>query len=398
MKKAIAMSILTPPSALRSVLFGALIGSAVLGACATDEPGIVQGVAGSSGSGDQSEAGETSAAGSGASSGASAGDGNGAAGHGATGQGEGGQGANAGSTPDGAAGEPVVGSGGTEGGTDDPSEAGAPPDDRGDGGGAGEGGGEPPVAMSCLFHTDAPPADEGAGGDGSTSPTVVVQSNAFIGSYLTDAAGRTLYTYGNDFPGDCNTAPISNCIADCLVSWPPFDAAARGLGAGLDDAAFGTITLGDGSPQTTYFGWPLYYYKSDLTQGQMTGQGKAKTWHAAEPVPPSVVIMKIGTLKYLADAAGHTLYVSAADQPGTVEDVPISNCSNECLDTFEPFHSKTLSMVTSLEPGDFEVFVRSGRGGVQIAYKGLPLYRASTDLKSGQMNGALVAGFTAAVP
>jgi len=393
MKKAIAMSILTPPSALRSVLFGALIGSAVLGACATDEPGIVQGHAGSSEPADPNSAGESGAAGEGGSNATSAG-----SGHGAVGHGEGGQGASAGSTPNGAAGEAVGGSGGTGGGIDDPSEAGAPADNQGEGGAAGEGGGEPPVAMSCLFHTDATPAVEGAGGDGSATPTIVVQSNAFIGSYLADAAGRTLYTYGNDFPGDCNTAPVSNCIADCLVSWPPFDAGARGLGAGLDDAAFGTITLGDGSSQTTYFGWPLYYYKSDLTLGQMTGQGKAKTWHAAEPVPPSIMIMKIGTLKYLADAAGHTLYVSAADQVGTGDTLPISSCAAECLDTFEPFHSKTLSMVTSLEPGDFEVFVRSGQGGVQIAYKGLPLYRASTDLKSGQMNGALVAGFTAAVP
>jgi predicted lipoprotein with Yx(FWY)xxD motif len=393
MKKATRMSILTQHSTLRSVLFGALIGSAVLAACATDEPGIDDGKAGSSDPNEHGAAGESSAAGSGGSS-SNAGSGQGAAGSGATAHGDAGQGASAGTTPSGAAGEPMVGAGGTDGGPDVPAEGGAPPEEQGGAGGSGE----PTVAMSCLFHTDAPPPVDGAGGDGSVPPTVVVQANAFLGSYLTDAAGRTLYTYGNDLPGDCNTVPISNCIADCLVSWPPFDAGARGLAAGLDDAAFGTIMLGDGSSQTTYFGWPLYYYKSDLTLGQMTGQGKAKTWHAAEPVPPSIVIMKAGTVKYLADAAGHTLYVSAADQAGTGSSDPISNCSDECLDTFEPFHSKSLSMVTSLEPSDFEVFVRHGAGGLQLSYKGLPLYRASADLKSGQMNGALVAGFTAAVP
>lgn len=394
MKKVTGMSIFTQQSALRSVVFGALVGSAVLGACATDEPGIVDGKAGSEPN-EQSSAGESSAAGSGGSAASAGATGNGATGHGAAGHGGSGQGASAGAMPDGAAGEPIA-SGGTDGGPDVTGEGGAPTQNQGEGGEAGSG--EPTVATSCIFHTDAPPPVEGAGGDGSLPPTVVVQANPFLGTYLTDAAGRTLYTYGNDLPGDCNVTPISNCVADCLVSWPPFDAGARGLGAGLDDAAFGTITLGDGSSQTTYFGWPLYYYKSDLTLGQLTGQGKAKTWHAAEPVPPSIVIMKAGTVKYLGDAMGHTLYVSAADQAGTGSSAPVSACEGECLDTFEPFHTKNLSMVTSLESSDFGVFVRHGKGGLQVSYKGLPLYRASTDTQSGQMNGATIAGFTAAVP
>jgi predicted lipoprotein with Yx(FWY)xxD motif len=251
--------------------------------------------------------------------------------------------------------------------------------------------------MSCIFHTDAPPPVEGAGG---TAPVadVVVAPSPFIGNYLTDAAGRTLYTYGNDFPGDCQTAPVSNCTADCLVSWPIFEAGARVLGAGLDDAAFGSVTRGDGLPQTTYYGWPLYYYKSDLSLGQLTGQGKAKTWHAAEVVLPEIVIMKVGTTKYLANTQGHTLYVSAADQAGTDGSDPVSTCADDCLDSFEPFHAKTLSVVTSLEASDFEVFVRKGKLGLQIAYKGLPLYLASSDVASGTMNGLEIPGFTAAVP
>jgi len=227
---------------------------------------------------------------------------------------------------------------------------------------------------------------------------VLAQPNAFVGNYLTDGAGRTLYTYGADLPGDCQTAPQSTCVADCVVSWPIFNAAERVLGAGLDDAAFGSIQRADGAVQTTYMGWPLYYYKADLTLGQLTGQGKGKTWHAAELVPPTITIMKVGTLKYLADAYGHTLYISAADTAGTLLDDPISNCGGGCLDTFEPFHEKKMSTVTSLQSQDFVVFVRQGAGGLQISYKGLPLYRAATDLKSGDMNGTAVPGFTAAAP
>ena len=252
------------------------------------------------------------------------------------------------------------------------------------------------IGHPCTFHTDAP---SGAGGAGAAAPSnVVIQPSAFVGNYLADSAGRTLYTYGADLPGDCQNPPKSTCTADCLVSWPIFEAGDRVLGTGLDDAAFGSIQREDGLWQTTYRGWPLYYYKTDLTLGQMAGQGKGKIWHVAEAVLPSVTIMKAGTLKYLADVDGRTLYVSAADQAGTVQDDPISNCAGACLDTFEPFHEKNFSAVTILEPLDFEVFVRHGAGGLQLSYRGQPLYRAATDLKSGDMTGTATEGFTAAIP
>jgi predicted lipoprotein with Yx(FWY)xxD motif len=310
----------------------------------------------------------------------------------------------------------AAGSLGAQGGSSAESEGGSAtqgvagmPTEQGEGGNTAEegGGGEggettAPVAMACLFHTEAVGGDVepgDAGGAPSTPPaTVVLQTNAFVGSYLTDAAGRTLYTYGGDLPGDCNSPPQTLCFSDCAVSWPPFDAGARVLGAGLDDAAFGSIDRGDGTWQTTYYGWPLYYNKTDLTLGQLTGQGKGKTWHAAELTPASVVILKAGTAKYLADGDGRTLYVSAADQAGTLDADPISACDKACLGTFAPFSRNHLSVVTSLEESDFSVFVRNGAGGLQLAYKGMPLYSAKTDLKSGDTTGLTSAGFTAAVP
>ncbi|HKY40430.1 MAG TPA: hypothetical protein VJN18_31065 [Polyangiaceae bacterium] len=256
------------------------------------------------------------------------------------------------------------------------------------------------IGRACTFHTDVPAPSEGAAGAGGASagPSVVAQLSPFVGSYLTDAAGRTLYTYGADLPGDCQHPPQSGCVADCLLSWPVFDASDRVLGPGLSDAGFGVIERPEGGLQTTYMGWPLYYYKSDISLGQLTGQGKGKLWHVAEVSLPSVVIMKSGMLKYLADADGHTLYVSTADQVGSTEADPISNCKDECRDTFEGFHEKSFSVVTSLESSDFQVFLRHANGGLQIAYKGMPLYRAATDLKSGDMNGTAITGFSAAVP
>lgn len=281
-------------------------------------------------------------------------------------------------------------------------------------GAGGQGGtlNEAVIPATCPFHTDSmdyggsggAPSTGGSGGSGGSggaggaSYNVTLQTSPFVGSYLADATGRTLYTYGNDLPGDCNTPPVSNCVTDCLLSWPIFPAGARMLAPGLDDAAFGAIHRDDGTWQTTYKGWPVYYYKTDLLLGQVAGQGKAKTWHIVEKKLPSVFIMKPGSFRYLADDSGHTLYVSSADQAGTVSSAPVSNCTGSCLATFEPFHAQNFSAVTSLLIADFASFVRPDKGTIQITYKGMPLYRAITDLKSGDQNGTAVSGFTAALP
>jgi predicted lipoprotein with Yx(FWY)xxD motif len=367
-----------------SVVFAMLIGTGLLAGCMDDPAGITMpdpsgtsgsksGTAGGSGDVDQAGAPSTSSAGSG-----------GTDGH----EQHEPMGGDASTSTGGTAGSAIGGSGG---GTEPQPAAGA--------GGAEdtteEGVHIPPA---CLFHSDPAPQAAGGSGGAPATPTVTQALSPFVGSYLADATGRTLYIYGNDVPGDCNTQPKSNCTADCLVSWPVFDAGARVLPPELTDAGFGTIARAEGGYQTTYMGWPLYYYKADLTLGQMTGQGKGKAWFVAESVLPNVVIMKSGTTKYLADASGHTLYVSAADQAATSDADPVSNCDQACLSVFEPFRLKNVSAVTSLEPLDFAVFERHGKSGLQLSYKGLPLYRAATDLKAGDMNGTAMSGFTAAAP
>jgi predicted lipoprotein with Yx(FWY)xxD motif len=297
------------------------------------------------------------------------------------------------------------------------SATGGDTESGGGGGVAGEpgqgtgGAGAVTIGATCPFHTDAVVTSGGAGGNGGAggasgsagasgaASTVTLQVSSFVGSYLADATGRSLYFYGGDLPGDCHTPPVSLCVTDCLVSWPAFPAGARVLAAGLDDQAFGAIQRGDGSWQTTYLGWPLYYYKADLTLGQVTGKGKGNTWHLAQQKMPGVVILsKAGAPKYLADSSGHTLYVSSADQAASADKDPMSACSGSCRSTFEPFHQENFSVVTSLAAADFGAFVPVGAAALQVTYKGLPLYRAAADLKSGDMNGTATAGFTAAAP
>jgi predicted lipoprotein with Yx(FWY)xxD motif len=385
---------------LRPALLSCVLGAALFAACVAQPPGLPSDeVAGAAGSSPSAQAGSDDVPAGGGLHASDGGDAQGGA-----------DGGDGNANPDPQAGNAAGGStesGGTGGALGVAGQVG-----QGNGGTVGV-----KIAPTCPFHTDAVVASGGAGGSGGSggsvaaggtgagaggagpAPSVTLQVSAFVGSYLADSAGRSLYTYGADLPGDCHTPPVSQCVTDCLVSWPLFPAGARVLPAGLDDSAFGAIQRGDGAWQTTYFGWPLYYYKSDVTLGQVSGQGKGKTWHLAQQKPPGVVILlKAGASKYLADRSGHTLYVSAADQVGSSDKAPASTCAGSCLDTFEPFHEQNFSVVTSLSAADFGAFVSSATGGLQVTYKGMPLYRAATDLKSGDVTGTASAGFTAALP
>ena len=274
---------------------------------------------------------------------------------------------------------PEAGAGGETGGTGDaPSE-----------GGAGGSPDEVPAKL-CVFHSAPSIVGGGEAGAGPAPNGVALGNNAFVGPYLTDLAGITLYIYGADVPGDCATPPVSNCTADCLQSWPIFDAGERQLAPTLDDGVFGTIDRGGGVFQTTYYGWPLYRYKSDTVANTINGQGKGKTWFAAEVELPNLMIMRgpvdSGGVKYLSDDHGHTLYSLSGDTVGGIGVQPKSACTGACLDAFTPFAPGAVYPVTSIEPHDVGLFFRAD-GALQTAYKGFPLYYAKSDLLAGQTNG-----------
>lgn len=97
---------------------------------------------------------------------------------------------------------------------------------------------------------------------------------------LSDAAGRTLYTYGRDVPGSGKSA----CNGPCAQNWPP-------LLAGGDPKPGGywsVIKRDDGSQQWAYEGWPVYYYAKDRKSGDRSGDGVNGVWHIikADPPPP----------------------------------------------------------------------------------------------------------------
>jgi predicted lipoprotein with Yx(FWY)xxD motif len=242
--------------------------------------------------------------------------------------------------------------------------------------------------------------DGGSTGDAGPAPSITVLNSPFLGPYLADSAGRTLYTFGNDKPGDCTYPPIPDCEADCLIAWPAFDAGKRTLATSLNPAVFGSVSRTDGLGQiTTYYGWPLYYYRSDTAGGLINGQGKSKTWHVATVSPHNMMIMRDNTNpRYIADGDGRTLYVFAQDTVGTPGSDPISTCVGDCLLQYPPFQRNGINAVSSLAPNDLSLFVRPDTRRQQVAYKGAPLYLSAADMRSGDQKGVAMGWAVAAAP
>jgi predicted lipoprotein with Yx(FWY)xxD motif len=101
-----------------------------------------------------------------------------------------------------------------------------------------------------------------------------------VGTYLTDAQGRTVYLWAGDATGK------SSCSGDCARSWPPLATTGAPSGSGgVKATGLGTITRSDGTKQVTYMGHPLYYFANDVGAGSAIGQGSdsfgAKWWLVA---------------------------------------------------------------------------------------------------------------------
>jgi predicted lipoprotein with Yx(FWY)xxD motif len=106
-------------------------------------------------------------------------------------------------------------------------------------------------------------------GVASTTPIITAKSGS-LGTFLTDAKGRTLYLW------DADHSAMSTCNGACAQDWPPLTTkAAPKAGAGVKASLLGTSKRSDGTKEVTYAGHPLYYYAGDTAPGQTTGQGSA---------------------------------------------------------------------------------------------------------------------------
>ncbi|MFK5880520.1 MAG: hypothetical protein QM478_13620, partial [Flavobacteriaceae bacterium] len=110
-----------------------------------------------------------------------------------------------------------------------------------------------------------------------TVNTVKLANDASLGKILTDANGKSLYFFSKD------TKNTSVCVDGCLANWPIFFEETITVDAGLDTSDFETITRSDGSKQTTYLGWPLYYFANDAQAGDTNGDNVNSVWFIAKP-------------------------------------------------------------------------------------------------------------------
>lgn len=192
-------------------------------------------------------------------------------------------------------------------------------------------------------------------------------------NYLVDSRENTLYLFTRDVAGD------SKCTGSCLNSWPIFYQEQISVSQGLRSSDFGTITRDDGKKQTTYNGWPLYYFSSDANPGDIKGEGVNKVWFIARP-DYTVFIADKDNMKFIVDAKGNTLYNFTRDTPG------VSNCKGGCLKAWPVFYAENIVAPSIMNNSDFGTITNS-EGSKQTTYKQIPLYYYINDTKRGDING-----------
>jgi predicted lipoprotein with Yx(FWY)xxD motif len=240
----------------------------------------------------------------------------------------------------------------------------------------------------------AVPGDAAAAIDGATaSATLELASSATLGNYLTDGRGRALYLYSKDFPGTSGAAAnpaVSNCSGGCLTAWPVFHADTIAPGPGLNAADFGELTRTDGTRQTTFHGWPLYYFAGDTQATDTKGEGVGNVWFVLRDPFYSMLVMSSpaqgsGPALYLSTPDGMTLYYYTPDTAGTGSTPPVSACMGGCLQAWPAFLA-TGAVLPSKVAATLTSFDRGG-GVMQSAWNGHPLYRFATDKKPGDVKG-----------
>src|SRR5258706_5667593 len=220
------------------------------------------------------------------------------------------------------------------------------------------------------------------------APTGInLTSNSTLGSILTDNKGQTLYFFSQDANGQ------SSCTSGCTSTWPVFHTAGTPvLGTGLADADFGELTRADGTRQTTFKGWPLYYFAPNNDGkleklGEANGDGVASEWFVARP-DYTIMISKeqlVGhdgknytsayvegqeTSTFFTDGNGRTLYWFTNDTKDN-NNFTASDFSNNSI--WSVYEATLGSLPTGVNSSDFKTIAVAGHQ--QLVYKGHPLYQ-----------------------
>jgi predicted lipoprotein with Yx(FWY)xxD motif len=207
-------------------------------------------------------------------------------------------------------------------------------------------------------------------------PATVKVTSTSLGDIITDARGKTLYYFANDVPSKGTSA----CIGQCAALWPAFFAGTISVSSPLDPADFNSISGPDGSKQTTWNGWPLYYYSRDVVSGDVKGDNFLNVWFALKPDQTVMLAHTTAHGLYLTDTRGMTLYTFTKDTPGT------SACTGACIGLWPPFNTTPIEPPSFVKIADFGTVNRED-GLNQLSYMDRPLYYYSKDINPGDTNG-----------
>jgi predicted lipoprotein with Yx(FWY)xxD motif len=245
------------------------------------------------------------------------------------------------------------------------------------------------LGLSACSSDDNAPSGAGTGGGQPAQPaagTEVKLADSDLGKILTGPDGRTLYAFTNDKNG------TSACYDQCAQNWPALTTtAAPTAGDGVDGSLLGTTTRTDGGMQVTYKGMPLYFFARDTAAGQTAGQGVSDVWWVVDSTgnlvkgdaaaAATVTVTKSSLGDILADAKGRTLYAFTNDSNGE------SACYDQCAQNWP-----ALTVTGDPTAGDGTESSLLGTttrtdGGMQVTYKGMPLYFFARDTAAGQTAG-----------
>lgn len=241
------------------------------------------------------------------------------------------------------------------------------------------------VALMIAGCTYQQPAQSTAQPTTSAMPTqtpapadTVKVMDSTLGKILTDANGMTLYYFINDIPA--SGASTCYSAANCSTIWPVFSVDTIAVSPPLDAADFSSITRTDGTKQTAFYGWPLYYFSRDTKPGDINGENVVKKWYVAKPDYTVMIASTPALGAFLTDPSGKTLYYFIQDASGK------SACTGACLAKWPAFYSSTVVAPSILMSSDFGTVTRSD-GTMQSSYMGRPLYYFAGDTSPGATSG-----------
>jgi len=215
-------------------------------------------------------------------------------------------------------------------------------------------------------------------GNGSN---VLISSTTNFGNILTDSLGKTLYFFSVDADGN------SGCTGNCVANWPIFYKDSLRLASGLTASDFSTIIRSDGQKQTTYKGWPLYYFAADANAGDVNGDKANGSWWVAKPdytfmLTKTQLIGKDGVsydststpgasaTTFITDDWGRTLYAFSPDSFNVNKYTKADFSNNGFWPVFEGTDVQNVPSV--LSKNDFTTINVYGK--TQYTYKGWPMY------------------------